>query len=206
MPASLLVDLVLFGGFLALGQTPFVFFFVLKVCGGVEGRSRSGYVVAVWSAFSWALAGFVGWTAGSYYEAGFETPLYSNLGGLAGVLPWLFVGVLEGVVLVVDLAAAGGLRNGGRSRLRGSAGTLVASGVSWALVSSIGGLFHEYWASFDIAARQNWIKDAIGAFLREAGVAENVAFEVVPSALVIPVLYAVPTGLILAAIRCSVSR
>lgn len=199
-------DLVLFGGSLALGQAPFVFFFVLRLCRGTERRPWTGYVVAVCSALLWTLMGFVGWTVGSYYEVGFETTLYSSLGVLAGIFPWLSLGALEGIVLMVILAAAWRLRrdvSGSRVRSRGFAGTLVVSGVAWALASSIGGLFYEYWASFDVAARQNRIKDAIGALLEGAGVAENVAFEVVTSALVIPIVYAVPTGLVFVVIRAA---
>lgn len=139
-------DLVLFGGFLALGQASFVFFFVLRLCGGTEGRPWTGYVVAGCSALLWTLMGFVGLTAGSYYEVGFETSLYSNLGVLAGILPWLFVGVLEGVVLVVAALFAalvaslfGNLanRDGTRSRLLVVIGVVEGAAAILAFTSAL---------------------------------------------------------------------
>ena len=203
-------DLVLFGGFLALGQAPFVAFSLFRLCGRVvEWSSLAGYVAAALSALLWPLVGFVGWTSGSYLEVGFDTPLYSGRRVLAGVLPWLLVGALEGVVFAATLAfvrefrAAGvgqtSSRSGGegRSGRPVRAGALVACGVTWVLASTTGGLFYEYWASFDVAARQNHIKDAIGAYLEGGGVSENVAYEVASNALAVPILYGIPTGLAL---------
>ena len=180
----------MFGGFLALGQAPFIFVFV----SALVGRSRAGYVAAVLSAVSWPLMGFVGWTFGSYFEVGLQTPLYSDMRMFVGILPWLMVGALGGVVMVAALASVGGLR---------AAGT---SGVVWVVASAVGGLFYEYWHSLDIAAKQNQIKGAIGTYLEGFGVAENVALEVVPVALFLPLLYGIPTGLALLGIRRLVRR
>ena len=183
-------DLVLFGGFLSLGQAPFVSVFV----SALVGRSRAGYVAAVLSAVSWPLMGFVGWAFGSYFEVGSQTPLYSDTHIFVGVLPWLVVGALDGVVMVAALASVGGLRAAG------------ISGVAWVVASATGGLFYEYWYSLDIAAEQNKIKDAIGTYVEGFGFAENVAFEVVPVALFLPLLYGIPTGLALAGIHRLVQR
>lgn len=199
-------DLILFGGFLALGQALFVAVFVLALCGWAAEQTGC---VAVLSALAWSLVGFVGWTMGSYFEVGLATPLYSNLSVLAGVLPWLFVGVLEGIVLMAALASVGKRRatgDGGARSPETRERSRMIPGLIWVLASTVGGLFYEYWASFDIAAGQNRIKDAIGSFLEGAGVAENVAFEVVPNALVVPILYGIPTGLALVVIRRSLSR
>lgn len=194
-------ELVLFGGFLALGQAPLVALFVLMLHGRAVGWARDGNVAAG-LALSWTLAGFVGWTLGSYFEIFFATPLYSNLRVLAGAASWLLVGVLEGGVLIVALASVEDRRSGSR----GSTGALVICGVAWILASTVGRLLYEIWYSFDVAARQNPIKDAVGAYLEDAGVAENVAFEVVPLALFVPILYGIPTGFALIAIGRSISR
>lgn len=47
------------------------------------------------------------------------------------------------------------------------------------------------------------LADVTGATLEGAGVAENVAFEVVPNALFLPIVYGLPTGLALVTIRRS---
>ena len=86
-------------------------------------------------------------------------------------------------------------------RSTGDLGALLICGPIWTLASAVGGLLYELWNSLDIAARQNPTKDTIGRYLENAGLAENVAFEVIPAALAVPVLYGIPTGLALIAIH-----
>ena len=179
-------DLMLFGWFLALGQAPFVagFFLALRM----EGRFAGGIGAAVFLAVLWAFFGLVGWTLGSYFEVWLQTPLYSGLRVLAGVLPWLCVAVLEAVVFVIALD-------------RVPPGARLVCGLVWVAAVGTGGFLYEWWNFLDIAAMQNPIKDAIGAYLEGLGVAENLAFQVVPLALSLPLLYGVPTGLALLAIH-----
>ena len=202
-------DLMLFGGFLALGQAPFVMFFVSSLSGSAVDTAWTGLVSAVSSAVSWMIAGFVGWTMGSFLEVGLATPLYSGAGVLAGVLPWILVGAIEAVVLAAALASVLSLRASDRPAPSGRAGrsvTLVVSGLVWIVSSVIGGLLYEYWVSLDVAARQNPIKDAIGTYLEGVGIAENLAFEVVPGALAFAILYGIVTGLVLVAIHRLVNQ
>ncbi|MGH3145522.1 MAG: hypothetical protein ACRDTR_06930 [Rubrobacter sp.] len=112
-------------------------------------------------------------------------------------------GALEGGVLIAALAAVGERRSGSR----GSTGVLVGSSAAWTLASTAGGLLYEHWNSFGVAARQNPIKGATRAYLEGAGFAENVAFEIASAALVVPILYGIPTGLALFTIlRISLRR
>lgn len=81
-------EAVFFGGFLAVGQAPFVaaiLWFLLGEAGASRGQRSVAPVVA---GVLWPLAGFVFWTIGSYYEAGISAPLYSAARPLAGLLPW----------------------------------------------------------------------------------------------------------------------
>lgn len=89
------------------------------------------------------------------------------------------------------------------------AGTLVLYGVAWVAATIVGGSFYEYWRSLDIAVRENHLNNSIGLSLTSAGLAENVAYVVVPNALFVPILYGTPTGLALVAFdrfRSRVSR
>ena len=177
-------ELALFGGFLALGQAPFMAVFAWSACRRVRG-SVAVYVGALTSV-AWTVVGLVGWTLGSFVEVSLETPLYSVKSLLAGVLPWAVVGALQAVVVAAVIAGAGNPR------------AALFAGAVWAVASILGGFSYEYWTFLDVAAKQNRIKDVIGSYLESAGVAENVAFEVVPAALFLPLLYGAVTGLALA--------
>lgn len=190
-------DLVLFGGFLALGQLPFVTAFVwfLFRQAGIPRWQR--YAVAAGLMITWPVVGFVGWTLGSYIEVPLSTsiPLYSDLRVLAGAVRWLVFGVAEGVVLALTIIPA--LRRWGRVALWA---------LAWIAASVVGGLLYEAWSATEIAARSNALNEAIGGSLEGLGVAENVAHVVVPHALFVPVLYGIPTGVAFVAVRRAVLR
>lgn len=91
---------------------------------------------------------------------------------------------------------------GARTRRRGGRWAPVFVGVAaWTAASVCGGLCYEFWAALDVAARQNRLNEVIGRSLEGLGMAENVAYVVVPRALFLPLLYGLPTGLALLAIR-----
>jgi hypothetical protein len=190
-------DLVLFGGFLALGQLPFVAAFFWLLLRQAGDPRRQSYAVAAGLTIAWPLVGFVGWTLGSYIEVSLSTsiPLYSDLRVLAEAVRWLVVGVAEGVVLAVTIVPA--LRRYGRAAFWA---------LAWIAASVVGGLLYEAWSATEIAARSNALNEAIGRSLEGFGVAENVAYVVVPHALFVPVLYGVPTGAAFVAIRRAVLR
>ena len=199
-------DLVFFGGFLALGQAPFVAVFVWFCACAAGSRSWRGYTAAVAVAIAWPVAGFVGWTFGSFVEVSVSEPLplYSDLRVVVGSVRWLVVGVMEGFVL----ATAVGIFSA--SEPRGSAGrpwaVLLGLGAAWVAGSVIGGLLFEWWEALEVAARSNELNEAICGYLEGLGVAENVARVVVPYALFLPLLYGVPTGWVFSVLRGTVVR
>ncbi len=79
-------DLVLFGGFLALGQLPFVAAFVWFLFGQAGYSRWQRYAVVAGLMIAWPLAGFVGWTLGSYLDVSLSTvmPSHSVLRVLVG--------------------------------------------------------------------------------------------------------------------------
>lgn len=190
-------DLVLFGGFLALGQAPFFAGFVWFLSRQAGNPRWQRYLVAAGLMIAWPLVGFVGWTLGSYIEVPLSTsiPLYSALRVLAGSVRWLVFGVIEGVVLALAIVPA--FRRWGRAAL---------GALAWIAASVVGGLLYEAWSATEIAARSNELNEAIGGFLEGFGVAENVAHVVVPHALFVPVLYGIPTGVAFVVIRRAVLR
>lgn len=96
---------------------------------------------------------------------------------------------------------------GGRTLPRGGRRRAVLVGVgAWITATVFGGLCYEFWIALDVASRQNRLNDAIGRTLEGVGVAENVAHVVVPHALFLPVLYGVPTGLAILALRWILAR
>lgn len=190
-------DLVLFGGFLAFGQVPFLAGFVWFLFRQAGNPRWQRHAVAAGLMIAWSLVGFVGWTLGSYIAVPLSTsiPLYSALRILTGAVRWLVFGVAEGVVLALAIVPA--LRGWGRA---------APLAVAWIVASVVGGLLYEAWSATEIAARSNEINEAIGGSLESLGVAENIAHVVVPHALFLPVLYGIPTGLAFVAIRRAVLR
>lgn len=190
-------DLVFFGGFLALGQAPFFAVFVWFLFRRLGNPGWQRRAVAAGVTIAWPLVGFVGWTLGSSIEVLLSTsiPLYSDLRVLAGAVRWLVFGVAEGVVLALAIVPA--LRGWGLARL---------FTLTWIVASVVGGLLYEAWSATEIAARSNELNEAIGGVLLGFGVAENVAYVVVPHALFVPLLYGIPTGFALVAIRRAMQR
>lgn len=185
-------DLVFFGGFLALGQAPFIASFVWanarrSLAEHSPWRRDIAGVVALLTVVAWPVAGFVGWTLGSFAEVPISTalPLYSALGVLAASVRWLVFGVAEGVILALVIFLA--VRELRRA---------VFCAFAWIVASVVGGLLYEAWAATEVAARSNDLNEAIGGFLQGIGVAENVAYVMVPHALFVPVLYGIPTGFV----------
>lgn len=193
-------DLVLFGGFLAFGQAPFVAWYFAR---GVGGGSSRRYAAAVAVAIAWPLAGFFGWTFGSFVEVSLSDifPLYSHSNVAARSVRWLVVGVAEGFILAAVLPAPGSRRDAGRARV-----ALLGLCAAWAGVSVFGGLLVESWAALEFAARSDEVNQIVGGFLEGSGVAENVARVVVPYALFVPLLYGIPSGWVFWAIRETVAR
>lgn len=191
-------DLMFFGGFLALGQAPFVAAILWCVFGEAGAGRGLRYAVALWTGVLWPVAGFVGWTLGSYLEVGISAPLYAATRSLAGVVPWTAIGVGQAGIVGIALAVA----PRASTRGRGGRWTVVFAGVAaWTAASVLGGMCYEFWAALDVAARQNHLNDAIGRFLEGLGAAENVAYVVVPHVLFLPLLYGIPTGFALIVIR-----
>ncbi len=212
-------DLVFFGGFLALGQIPFVTLFAWSVFRQAGNRPWQKYSVAAGLMIAWPLAGFVGWTLGSFIEVPLSTsiPLYSTLRVLAGSVRWLVVGVAEGIILAwacvflsnpvsdgAERDAAGDMARGTGRISRVALFSLCAA--SWVVASVVGGLLYEAWAATEVAARSNDLNAAIGGFLQSLGVAENVAYVVIPHALFVPLLYGIPTGVVFTVILHTARR
>ena len=192
--------LVLFGGFLAFGQAPFVAVFVWSLVRGVGAQSWRRYTAVVTVAVAWPMAGLFGWTFGSFVEVSLsDIFLYSHSSVAARSVRWLVVGVAEGFILAAVLPAPSWRRDAGRVALLGLC-------AAWAGVSVVGGLLVESWAALEFVVRSNEINQAIGEFLEDLGVAENVARVVFPYALFVPLLYGVPSGWVFPLIRLTVAR
>lgn len=194
-------DLVLFGALLAFGQAPFVAFFVWTLSGAARDLRRGRGLAAAGVAIGWCLAGIFGWTLGSYVEVSVSesVPLYSPVSVLAGSVRWLIFAAVQGVVL----AGAGSLAPGA---FRGRAALFGKAYFLWVATSAVGGLLYEWWESLELAARSNGVNQAIGGTLTGEGVAENVAYVMVPHAIFVPILYGVPTGLAFFILRAATLR
>ena len=118
-----------------------------------------------------------------------SVPLYSAAHVLAGSLRWLVFAVAQGAVISGVAALVPGA-------LRGRAALAGTSFLLWVTTSTLGGLLYEWWESLDLAARSNAVNQAIGGALTDLGVAENVAYVLVPHAIFVPLLYGVMTGLV----------
>lgn len=93
--------LVLFGGFLALGQSPFLFYFSRALQQHYSDSSPEADTT-LGAALGWVLTGFAGWTIGSVVSIGWPgvsagiEPSVAYLSSRA--LPWLVMGLLQGGV------------------------------------------------------------------------------------------------------------
>lgn len=193
-------DLVFFGGFLALGQAPFVAAFVWVMLREAQRSLRSNYTAGTVAVF-WTLAGFVGWTFGS----AICVSLYSVPDVLAESVRWVALGAAQGVFLAAALIPVASPPGNGEepqetsaseeeSAGRGSATRRARSATfsrvfaAWVAASVVGGLLFESWRATEVAARTN--------VLENLGLAENVANIMIPYALAVPILYGIPTGLV----------
>lgn len=183
-------DLVFFGALLALGQAPFAAVFAWSLLGAAGVRPWRRRLGAAGAAVGWSVAGLVGWVLGSYVEVPLSgsVPLYSDLSILTGSVRWVVFALVQGVVFVGALSLGSGVP-------RDRAVLFGLAFLPWVTTSAVGGLLYEWWASLDVAARSNGVNRAIGGALTDAGVAENVAYVLVPHAIFVPLLYGVPTGL-----------
>lgn len=200
--------LVLFGGFLSAGQLPFVVFFLCRNLAVGAGRSLTRLLVGV-SAL-WVFLGFAGWILGSIVKVALPiaySPFEPSF--LLWVfwtgLPWFCVGVVQALLVALALTRRWRIVGDGAGGYRASRVVLV--GVLWSLACAVGGALVETWMYFQItAAVDGSLLLTVGGYLREAGVAENVAEFVLAYAFSVPVLYGIPTGLILAALFAARTR
>ena len=195
-------SLLLFGGFLALGQAPFFVAFVLRLLcrrdmlrddGGPGGGLAAG--AAVW----WIFAGFLGWAVGSIVQVGLPisySPFGSSLllWAFGTALPWLCVGIAQ-IPILGSVNRGSGRAGTGVGDVRAVSSLVL--GVCWALASAAGGVLVEAWMHFQIATGGGSLMLRMAESLQGFGVAENVAQGVVPYALSIPVAYGIPTGAVL---------
>ena len=205
--------LLLFGGFLAVGQAPFFVAFVPRLlCRGDASRDGGGSGdgllagpvagAAVW----WIFAGFLGWAVGSMVKVGLPisySPFSPSLPlwAFSTALPWLCVGIAQAPILA---SVDGGSGRAGTGVGNARAVASLVRGVCWALASAVGGVLVETWMHFQIAAGGGSLTLGMVDSLRGLGVAENVAQGVIPYALSIPVAYGAPTGVVLSAIYLTV--
>lgn len=198
--------LVLFGGFLALGQSPFLFYFSRALQQHYSDSSPEADTT-LGAALGWVLTGFAGWTIGSVVSIGWPgvsagiEPSVAYLSSRA--LPWLVMGLLQGGVFAMSISGA----------FHGRAFALLfwSYGV-WSAVTVLGGLLLEGFIALLTPQQPGGLElqepysSTVGNYFREIGVAENLANIVLPCSLLVALLYGLPTGIALVAIRHSVRR
>ena len=197
--------LILFGGFLAFVQSPFVAAFVCSVS-GEEDESRWG-AAALSRMAAWTSMGLFGWLLGSLTSTLSPMPVAVSYGYVVNEsLPWMGAGIFEALVLVGMLAPAPSPR--GRWLLLAR---LLGAYAAWVAASALGGILVEWFVAHEVAdglqghARPT-ITEVWSSRLEGFGVAENVARVIIPYALVITALYGPPTGLALLVARRIVGR
>ncbi len=131
--------------------------------------------------------------------------MYSPLRVLIGGLRWLALGLVQSVVLTSALSRISNSGDPTVDTAPNRAPTFGA-GTAWIVASLVGGLLYESWKTLDIAARANRLNEAIAAFAQGLGVAENVAYVVIPHAIFVPLLYGIPTGVVFAVIHKAFER
>lgn len=209
-------DLVFFGSLLALGQASFVGVFAWSLMRSAGKPVWQRYALAVAVAVAWAVAGVLGWILGSAASVFLPirySPVEPSLIWILGQsLRWMVYGIVESIVLMIAamVAVSGSLRNSAGDAVRSRwpvRAALFGLCALWAPVSAIGGFLFELVVAESAVGASRFGGGpyyALVGSLESIGVAGNVAGTVIPYALLIPVLYGIPTGLVFVAIRRAV--
>lgn len=157
-------------------------------------------------AFVWVILGFAGWGVGSVAKVAlpiaYSPTNPSVLLWIASTsIPWATVGVGQALLLSAAVAGARARWTGGPS------GRAVVGGL-WVVACAVGGVLAETVPYLLVGAEgtARGSVTGIAESLEGWGVAENVAGVVIPAALVVPICYGIPTGLVLAGILSRVRR